>query len=56
MVSDDGGSKQLCVYSAFKVYDLIKATNPREGGRQRHKIFLTQRIRWSVKYVGDYLP
>ena len=45
-----------CVYSAFKICDLIKATNPRERGRQRHKIFLTQRLRWSVKYVGDYLP
>ena len=38
------------------VHDLIKATNPRGRGRQRHKLFLRQRLRWSVKYVGDYLP
>ena len=34
MVSDDGGSKQLSVYSAFKICDLIKATHlrrPEEG-------------------------
>ena len=34
MVSDDGGSKKLCVYSAFKICDLIKATHlrrPEEG-------------------------
>ena len=38
------------------VRDLIKATNPRGRGRQRHKLFLRQRLRWSVKYFGDYLP
>ena len=47
---------QKTVYSAFKICDLIKATNPRGKGRQRHKLFLRQRLRWSVKYVGDYLP
>ena len=34
MVSEDGGSKKLCVYSAFKICDLIKATHlrrPEEG-------------------------
>ena len=39
MVSDDGGSKKLYVYSAFKICDLIKATHlqrPEEGSVMKY--------------------